>query len=72
MSFFRSCENEEVIELIPINTDHKLQCGSRLEIKILPKTADPKGPVKLTILAENVDMEAYENAAIQSIEYTAV
>jgi len=67
-----SCENEEVIELIPINTDHKLQCGSRLEIKILPKTADPKGPIKLTILAENVDMEAYENAAIQSIEYTVV
>eukprot|EP00090_Calanus_glacialis_P028282 TRINITY_DN45475_c0_g1_i1.p1 TRINITY_DN45475_c0_g1~~TRINITY_DN45475_c0_g1_i1.p1 ORF type:complete len:919 (-),score=251.02 TRINITY_DN45475_c0_g1_i1:238-2994(-) len=67
-----SCENEEVIELIPINTDHKLQCGSRLEIKILPKTADPNGPVKLTILAENVDMEAYENAAIQSIEYTVV
>jgi len=67
-----SCENEEVIELIPVNTDHKLHCGSRLEIKILPKTADPKGPVKLTILAENVDMEAYENAAIQSIEYTVV
>jgi len=67
-----SCENEELIELIPINTDHKLQCGSRLEIKILPKTGDPKGPVKLTILAENVDMEAYENAAIQSIEYTVV
>ena len=69
---FRSCENEEVIELIPINTDHTLQCGSRLEMKILPKTGDPNGPVKLTILAENVDMEAYENAAIQSIEYTVV
>merc|ERR1712013_79677 len=67
-----SCENEEVIELIPVNTDHELHCGSRLEIKILPKTADPKGPVKLTILAENVDMEAYENNAIQSIEYTVV
>jgi len=67
-----SCENEEIIELIPVNTDHQLQCGSRLEIKILPKTANPTGPVKLTIMAENVDMEAYENAAIQSIEYTVV
>ena len=46
-----------MLELIPLHTDYELQCGKRLELKILPKTGNPKGPVELTITAENVDME---------------
>ena len=57
--------------MIPVNTNHDLQCGSRLEVKILPGTANPTGPVSLTIRADNVDMEVYE-AAEQTVEYTLV
>ena len=70
-SLCRSCDNEEVIELVPVHTDYTLQCGTRLEIRILPKTADPKGPVTLKIFAENVDMENYE-AAAQSVIFSVV
>ena len=31
-----------------------MQCGSRLELRILPGTADPHGPTKLTIQVTRV------------------
>ena len=68
---FRTSEDEEMLELIPVNTDHELHCGRRLEIKILPKSGNPKGPVELTITAENVDMESYERA-VKRVEYKLV
>ena len=60
-----------MLELIPVNTDHELHCGRRLEIKILPKSGNPRGPVELTITAENVDMESYERA-VKRVEYKLV
>ena len=60
-----------MLELIPVNTDHELQCGNRLEIKILPKTGNPKGPAELTITAENVDLKTYETA-VARMEYKVV
>ena len=68
---FRTSEDEEMLELIPVNTDHELHCGRRLEIKILPKSGNPRGPVELTITAENVDMESYERA-VKRVEYKLV
>ena len=68
---FRTSEDEEMLELIPVNTDHELHCGRRLEIKILPKSGNPRGPVELTITAENVDMESYEKA-VKRVEYKLV
>ena len=67
----RTSEDEEMLELIPVHTDYELQCGRRLEIKILPKSGNPKGPVELTITAENVDMKTYESA-VKSVEYKVV
>ena len=63
-------ENEDVIELIPVHSNYELQCGTKLEIKIIPKSADPKGPLTITIEAFNVDI-AYETA-VQQVEYTLV
>ena len=60
-----------MLELIPLHTDYELQCGKRLELKILPKTGNPKGPVELTITAENVDMKTYESA-VKKVEYKVV
>ena len=60
-----------MLELIPVHTDYELQCGKRLEIKILPKSGNPKGPVELTITAENVDMKTYESA-VKSVDYKVV
>ena len=60
-----------MLELIPVNTDHELHCGRRLEIKILPKSGNPKGPVELIITAENVDMETYESA-VKTVDYKLV
>ena len=68
---FRTSEDEEMLELIPVNTDHELHCGRRLEIKILPKSGNPRGPVELTITAENVDMESFEKA-VKRVEYKLV
>lgn len=66
-----SCDNEEVIELAPVQNDYTLLCGSRLELRILPGTADPHGPTTLTIQAENVDMEHFEPATA-SVVFTVV
>ena len=60
-----------MLELIPVHTDYELQCGRRLEMKILPKSGNPKGPVELTITAENVDMKTYETA-VKIVEYKVV
>ena len=66
----RTSENEEVIELVPVHDNYELLCGTKLELKIIPKTANPNGPTKVTIMAENVDI-SFESAA-QSVEYTLV
>ena len=60
-----------MLELIPVNTDHELQCGTKLEIKILPKSGNAKGPAELTITAENVDTKTY-GTAVQRVEYRVV
>ena len=67
----RTSEDEEMLELIPVNTDHELQCGNRLEIKILPKSGNPKGPAELTITAHNVDAKTYETA-VARMDYKVV
>ena len=56
--------------MVPVFNNYDLQCGSKLELKILPKSADPNGPVTLTISADNVD-ETQENA-VKHVEYTVV
>ena len=40
----RTCEDEEVIELIPVHSNYDMVCGTKLEIKLLPKSANSKGP----------------------------
>ena len=65
---FRTCEDEEVIELIPVHTNYDLLCGTKLEIKILPKSANPKGPHNIKVVAENVDV----TEGPQVVEYNIV
>ena len=59
-----------MVELIPVHSNYELLCGTKLELKILPKTADPKGPVTFTVEAENVDVA--QEAAQQRLVYTIV
>ena len=59
-----------MLELIPVNSDHELQCGHKLEFKILPKSGNPKGPAELTITAENVDKTIVPTA--ERIDYKEV
>ena len=66
--YFRTCEDEEVIELIPVHTNYDLLCGTKLEIKILPKSANPKGPHKIKVVAENLDV----TEGPQTVEYNIV
>ena len=57
-----------MIELIPVHSNYDLLCGTKLEIKILPKSANPQGPHKIKVVAENVDVS--EGPAM--VEYNIV